>query len=318
MNGPRIGIIGSGMAGLACARELTNRGYRPVLLDKGRGVGGRLATRRAGDGLRFDHGAQYITAETDGFKAEIDRLICEEAATAWELEDRSVFTGLPSMNALAKGLATGLDIRRETEVVALEECAGSWRVHSNDRAFEFNRLVMTVPAPQAIALLGRSHALSEAISAVRLLPCWCLMAAFSDAPKSGIRVERSRSGPFSWISREAAKPGRQEAAGSQANAYVAHASPEWSQDHLEFERRDVERLLLELLCQQLNVDPASATHVAAHRWRFAKVGAPLGMPFLRNSNATLYLGGDWCLGARVECAWQSGQAIGKALPEPDA
>ena len=36
-----IAIIGAGMAGLACARRLTDAGHAPVILDKGRGIGGR-------------------------------------------------------------------------------------------------------------------------------------------------------------------------------------------------------------------------------------------------------------------------------------
>ena len=51
----QIAIIGAGIAGLACARKLAQAGVHAVVFDKGRGIGGRVATRRAGD-LRFDHG----------------------------------------------------------------------------------------------------------------------------------------------------------------------------------------------------------------------------------------------------------------------
>jgi predicted NAD/FAD-dependent oxidoreductase len=42
----RIGIVGAGMAGLSCAEGLANHGHDVVLLDKGRGPGGRMSTRR--------------------------------------------------------------------------------------------------------------------------------------------------------------------------------------------------------------------------------------------------------------------------------
>jgi len=57
------------------------------------------------------------------------------------------------------------------------------------------------------------------------------------------------------------------------------------------------------------------TFAAAHRWRYARVAAPLGQPFLRSPDGTLYLGGDWCLGAGVEAAWTSGTAIAEDLLE---
>ena len=70
----RIGIVGAGMAGLACAEALTSAGHAVVVLDKGRGPGGRMSTRRLETPLgevRFDHGAQYFTGRDPGFRARV-------------------------------------------------------------------------------------------------------------------------------------------------------------------------------------------------------------------------------------------------------
>lgn len=56
-------IIGAGLAGLLAATDLQASGFHPLIVDKGRGVGGRLASRRIGS-TTFDHGAQFITART--------------------------------------------------------------------------------------------------------------------------------------------------------------------------------------------------------------------------------------------------------------
>ena len=71
--------------------------------------------------------------------------------------------------------------------------------------------------------------------------------------------------------------------------------------------------MLPLLCDRIGADPASVTHAATHRWRHARVTQPLGQPFLCSGDASLYLGGDWCLGARIEAAWDSGTAIADDL-----
>ncbi len=42
-------IVGAGMAGLTAAAELQRAGRSVLVLDKGRGVGGRMASRRIGD-----------------------------------------------------------------------------------------------------------------------------------------------------------------------------------------------------------------------------------------------------------------------------
>ena len=54
-------VIGAGLSGLIAAGTLQANGARVLVLDKGRGVGGRLATRRTHSGI-FDHGAQFFTA----------------------------------------------------------------------------------------------------------------------------------------------------------------------------------------------------------------------------------------------------------------
>jgi renalase len=71
--------------------------------------------------------------------------------------------------------------------------------------------------------------------------------------------------------------------------------------------------MLPLLCERLGADPGAVRHAAAHRWRYAKVAAPLGRPFARDPSGTLHAGGDWCLDARVEAAWLSGDAIARDI-----
>src|SRR3546814_9540556 len=66
----RVAIIGAGISGLACARRLRDAGLEATLFDKSRGIGGRLATRRANPGnpeVAFDHGATHFTARSEGF-----------------------------------------------------------------------------------------------------------------------------------------------------------------------------------------------------------------------------------------------------------
>ncbi len=78
---PHIAIIGGGIAGLACALELSALGIRNTVFDTGEhGVGGRAATRSTADGslmtgggmavppgvhMAFDHAAQYISLKNN-------------------------------------------------------------------------------------------------------------------------------------------------------------------------------------------------------------------------------------------------------------
>lgn len=75
-------VIGAGMAGLIAAAKLQRAGRRVLVLDKSRGVGGRLASRRI-DGATFDHGAQFITARDPRFAAVLEQGRQDGAVEEW-------------------------------------------------------------------------------------------------------------------------------------------------------------------------------------------------------------------------------------------
>lgn len=303
-----VAIIGAGMAGLACARHLAQAGIAPVIFDKGRGIGGRLATRRA-DGLQFDHGAQYVNAHTPGFAALLDELTASGAAAPWtDGTGRSHTVGTPGMAALAKAMSAHLTIHQNAQVSAVTRTTNGWALRIGDADHHAARVVITAPAPQVAPLLGPDHPLVQATSAVRLAPCLTLMAAIrGPAP---FVTRNAPEDDLSWIAQDSSKPGRPT---GDAIAWVAQASPDFSAQHLEKDPAAIAALMLPLLCDAIGASLDAVTHAAAHRWRYARVTAPLGQPFIAAPDATLYLGGDWCLGPRVEAAWTSGTAIARDL-----
>jgi phytoene dehydrogenase-like protein len=56
---PDVLIVGAGLAGLACARELTTLGRSVLVLEAEHEIGGRIRTDRK-DGFRLDHGFQVL------------------------------------------------------------------------------------------------------------------------------------------------------------------------------------------------------------------------------------------------------------------
>jgi len=301
-------IIGAGMAGLACARRLADAGMTPVVLDKGRGIGGRVATRRAGY-LQFDHGAQYVNAHGAGFASVLDGLENADALAGWaDGTDRTHTVGVSGMSALPKALGAGLDIRLNTQVLRLTPDAGGWLLHLADGTLPAAKVVITVPAPQVASLLGVDHLLVASLGAVQMAPCLTLMAAV--AGPAPFLTSKDPDDPLSWIAQDSAKPGRPQGHGA---LWVAQAGLAFSAAHLEDDPATLTARMLPLLCDRLGAPLATVTHASTHRWRYARVTQPLGLPFLRSDNASLYLGGDWCLGARIEAAWDSGTTIAADL-----
>ncbi len=315
----RIAVIGAGMAGISCARYLREHGFQPTIFEKSRGPGGRLATRRAGEAIVFDHGAQYIAARSAAFQAAVTEAIETGAAQHWlpksldrpRLEREDWIVGTPAMSAFLKPLVDGIDVRLTTEVSAIERDGDIWRVRTpaDETGEPFDTVVSSVPAPQARALFTSELEIAEALVKVSMAPCWALMLTFETPFDSGFDVWQSDSDDLVWISRNNSKPQRHVA----KDCWVAHASPAWSQHHLELDRDQVAEMMVELLPLAFGGGLPELEHACAHRWRFARTTAPLGQPYLCSPDRTLFLGGDWCLGARVECAFESGLAIAKAL-----
>jgi predicted NAD/FAD-dependent oxidoreductase len=299
-----IGIIGSGITGLACARRLADAGLSAVVLDKGRGMGGRVATRRVGD-LQFDHGAQFVNARGAGF-AGVLAGIC--AADWQDATGRRDCVGVPGMSAIPKALGAGLDIRQAVQVTRVQQDGKGWVLHLEGGTVNCARVVVTVPAPQVAGLLGDGHPLVAELASVRMAPCLTLMAAVN-APAPFI-TQQDKDAPLSWIAQDNSKPGRPQGLGA---LWVAQADETFSAAHLDKSTEEICALVLPLLCDQLGVTPDCVTHATAHRWRYARVTQALGQPFVRSADGTLYLGGDWCIGARVEAAWDSGTAIAEAI-----
>ncbi len=303
-----VAIIGAGVAGLACAQRLVSGGIKPVLFDKGRSVGGRVATRRA-NGLQFDHGAQYVTARGAQFTTWLQDIAVSGAAARWDDGTPLAKTvGSPGMSSLARAMAVGLDIRQTAQVTDILPAKNGWALRLGSTEHLAARVIITVPAPQVAGLLGADHPLIGALAPVRMAPCLTLMAAVRGA--APFLTHTDPDAALAWVAQDSSKPGRP--AGGPV-AWVAQAGPAFSEKHLEQSPAEIAALMLPLLCDLLGVAADTVTHAEAHRWRYARVTAALGKPFLRSEDATLYLGGDWCIGPRVEAAWDSGTAIADDL-----
>lgn len=318
----RTCVIGAGLAGLTAARHAHAAGFEVTVLDKGRGLGGRMATRRTADGFVFDHGAQYFTVRTPDFKALVTEAIKDRALALWAPADEAHrppttgsndpwYVGCPGMSGLAKWLARSLDVRTGTTVTGLTRASGRWHVETTDDGWsdDFDRIVVAIPAPQAQTLLSGIVDINARLSAVSVDPCWAVLAGFEQPLKKLPAVYRSETTPIGRVARNGTKMGRPP----EHEAVVVHMNPEWSTAYLEHTPEDVSAMALIFLGKMWPELPGPPSYLSAHRWRYARTRVPLGAPFISSADGSLLVGGDWCLGARVECAYESGAAIGKAL-----
>ncbi len=141
-----------------------------------------------------------------------------------------------------------------------------------------------------------------------MAPCWAVMAALADPLDVGFDAAFVHGSPLTWIARNASKPGR-----PAEEAWLLHASPEWSREHLDLDGELAARRLLDAFAAAAGRPLPEPLYHAAHRWRFALPTEPLAEPCLFDAETWLAACGDWCGGPRVEGAFLSGCAVAGRL-----
>ena len=298
-----IAVVGAGMAGLTCARRLADAGRGVVVFDKSGDIGGRLATRRR-DGLWWNHGAPAVHASSPGFVSFVEALQDRGSATAVPGEPVARFIGRPYMRELLRPLADDLDCRFGSPVARLEAAAGRWRLvlhEDQSAAAEFDAVALTVPAPQAVALLDASALpVPEGLDAVRMSPCWALLTAHAEAQPGLRRLGQSEAIERSTVT---------DLGPQGPTTCVVHAPAAWSADRLDNDADALALALYAVLSAACPVDLPAPDYLAAHRWRYARASGPMGRDCLWLPDQRLGLAGDWCPGGDAEGAHASGMAL---------
>lgn len=313
----RAVVVGAGIAGLMAARTLHDAGHEVTVLDKGRGPGGRLATRRI-DGATVDHGAQFFTVRSDTFQQHCDTWLHDDLVFEWCRGFAGQADGYPryavrgGMNALAKHLARGLDVRTSTLVFAVRRGPGvaDWIVDLDDGShIATDLLVVTCPLPQTFSLLVSADIeMPENLWRTDYDRTLALLAVL-DRPSAvddpgGLQGEPG----FTFIADNARK------GISAIPALTAHADPTWSETHWDSEPSVVLAALSGMVGPYLG--EAMIVDAQVKRWRFATPRTIWPDPCWVASPATLVCAGDAFAGPRVEGAALSGLAAAAALLAP--
>ncbi len=293
-----VAVIGAGVAGSAAARQLARAGHRVQLYDKGRGAGGRLSTRREGGG-HFDYGAMRFHVAEPGLAVEVERW---QALGLVELLAPGLLRPTAGASALVKALQTDLSVSFATQVMAIEPQAAGIRLtlarpDGSRTEVRVDRVILAVPAPQALALWPISDPVSEALGRISYAPCQSLMLWLAE--------------PIPDLAPTADDPVL-AALGGQGAHRVVQATPHWSRDWLEAEPAAVAEALQSALRERLGRLPPVLWQ-RAHRWRYATAERPLASSVLASADGRLLACGDGFGGAGVGAAWSSGVAAAARL-----
>ena len=314
-------IIGAGLAGLSAANDLIQAGYNVLVVDKGRGLGGRLAGRRIGEAT-FDHGAQFMTAREARFKGVVAEWIQAGVAEEWyrsypgQPNSHPRYRGVPTMTAIAKHLAIDMTVMRGTKADSISQQGNRWMAMlDNGETVVAKKMLITSPVPQTMDLLATGNIVLPAdklarLSRIQYEPSIAVMAVL-DGPTAieapgAISLEK---GPISWLSDNLQK------GVSKIPAVTIHGSAEFSAHQFERDHMEAGQRLIDIATPFLGT--AKVTEYQVHGWRYSKPTVVDDASCMLVSEATdlppLALAGDAFAGPRFEGAVQSGWAAAKRL-----
>ncbi|AGL17547.1 amine oxidase [Actinoplanes sp. N902-109] len=288
-------MVGAGVAGLACARELSAGGAGVRVVERGRVVGGRLASRRF-DGRYADLGAAYFVADDPAFQELAGQWQQRGLARPWTDTFR-VVPGEPAsgpmrwaapggLRSLAEDLAQGLDISLRTELTSLPPGTTT---------------VLAMPGPQAVRL-GLPAALDRAARAQTWEPVIAVVLTYGERGWPDFHGAFVNDHP---VLATVCDDGDRR--GDGAPVLVAHTTPAFARQHLDDPQRAAPAVA-EAVGTLFGLTEAPRTH--AHRWTFAQP-RPQDGQFVQEGG--IFLAGDVFGKPRVQTAWQSGRAVARAI-----
>jgi renalase len=324
-----IAVIGAGMSGIACARVLHHHKIPFRIIDRGRVVGGRMASRRiresgtAFDGHITDIGASYFTAQDSDFATVVNSWIDSGVAREWT--DTFHVATLAGISGIRTGpmrysAANGLRsiIEHQAEVIPADLIQPSTQVTSvsvqGDRVVidgeAFSAVAVCVPDPQAKQFIDSSLTEThEILDRIEWEPVIAVTSVFESnaLPRfDGIFVNEHPE--LTWIAHDGHRRGNQNP------VVVAHVHPQLAAQHLTDPSGVIPQAIDALLpILGLTEHPIWSS---AMRWSFAKPTSARAELYSFDKDNRIGLAGDsWADGPKVEAAWKSGHELGVHLSQ---
>ena len=315
-------VIGGGITGLIIATVLQRRGIKVTVLDKGRDIGGRLATRRISheESIKgvFDYGAQYFSVTNPKFQVWVDDWLKHNVIKEWcqggsEADEKTRYCGINGTRGIAKYLAKNLDVCINTKVAEVSYNK-KWLVKTeNDRQYQGDMLVMTSPVPQSLSLLDASLIVLPleirfSLEQIEYDSCIAVLALLekpSNIPApGGISLEDDS---LAWLA-----DNHQKGISPDGYAVTLHATPKFSEDYWDSDDAEIVYKLITAAADYLD---SPVIKYQVHRWRYSLPKTFYNEPCFALLELPLVMAGDAFVAPTIEGAVMSGMSAGELISQ---
>ena len=321
-----VAVIGAGITGITLANLLQKK-VNITVFEKSRGVGGRMATRRA-EPYQFNHGTQYFKIENKEFKDFLQPLILnkiikplevnqieilnKEVIKRTKIYNKQYFTAESKMNSVVKYLINNnFSIKLLCKIEKIIKENDKWFVIDSDQVSfgPYDWLIITIPSNQAKVILYNNFKFLDIIKKIKMRSCYSLMLGFNKFEEFDFDTALFLDEDVQWLSIRKIILENKEYYNLLINSSYNFAeqningSKDKISDHLIKQVSDI------LKCKLNNYE-----HKALHFWKYAMSEKNNNLGSLLDEDFKIIVCGDWCMNGKVEGGFLSAKdAVNKLL-----
>lgn len=304
--------MGAGIAGASCAGTLAAAGWDVDVFDMAHCAGGRLSTWHTEQGWAT-LGSPFISAKRDPFRSQLRDWVRQgwltpvradvlqgRANLSWsrvQLQNHYRPTIEPSQ--LVRHLLGEARLHTPSRVATLEP--RTIILENGQVRGDYDCIVCSVPAPQAIPMLDALPLLRERLTDMRYRPIWSFLMRWEGGPAADV---------IKFDDHLLDLAVRQTSDG--AGLWAVHSSHEFAETYLDASVEEASTRAASALMGLLGL-PWPVEVEATHLWRYAQPETSIGGFWLGDRENRVALIGDGIAGAGVERAWESGLRLAQAL-----
>tara|TARA_B100001939_G_scaffold241412_1_gene208837 strand:- start:131 stop:1036 length:906 start_codon:yes stop_codon:yes gene_type:complete len=294
-------LIGSGISASAFSHHFKGD---VEIYEKASRVGGRLCARNYKEFI-IQFGAQYATSSNSifddyliktGAKNFTASIYIEEKNT---YEDKNIWTHEKGMQFIADYGFLNKKINFNSEVIKINQKNN--KIHFSDGTIvDYNKLILSIPHPQALNLLG------ELNYECSFEPCLAIGLCLEKESSIKLNAIKPNNKAISWIasSRLFNK--------QIPESVLIHLSPESSKKMYHKDKETIINFAKENI-HNFSSSNLNIIHADIFKWKYALTNKKMNQYRYIKYSDSIYLIGDWIIGPRIENAFLSGYSLAMDL-----
>ena len=321
-----VAVIGAGITGATLANLLKKK-VTITIFEKSRGVGGRMATRRA-DPFQFNHGAQYFKVKNKEFKNFLQPLMLNKIIKPLEANqieilnkkiikstkicNKKYFTAESKMNSVVKYfINNNFSIKLLCKIEKTVKENDKWFVIDSDQVSygPYDWLFITIPPYQATEILYDNFKFLDIIKNIKMRSCYSLMLGFDKIKEFNFDTALFLDEDVAWlfIRKKIFK-------NKKYYNLLINSSYNFAEKNINSSKDELSDYLIKQVSDILKYDLNNFKHKALHFWKYAMLEKKNNLGSLLDEDLKVIVCGDWCMNGKVEGAFLSAKdAVNKLL-----